>query len=132
MMSIYKRVENYSNLRGGIIRGDQVAVGDNPNAEQCTFLIKTTVRKKSSQLTNRFRAGYIEFAHLITFAGGGFLDRQDGTVKGTPVYVFNYDDALDVLVRKLTAVKQVKAYTDAMPLDKLAVLVRAVAERLSL
>src|ERR1700694_1498535 len=105
MMSIYKRVENYAHLRGGIIRGDQVAVGDNPNAEQCTFWIPTTVRKKSSQRTNRFRDGYIEFANVIKFAGGRFLDRQNGTVKGTPVYIFPYDDALDVLVRRLTAVK---------------------------
>ena len=112
----YKAAQIFDYLRGGPKRGQRVFVGDHQDAERCKFLRKTKVQENwPSQWRSRFPEGYIEFADHIPFVRGRFFDLESRTINGKEVFIFEWDEAIDILSRRLSALRKCQRYAEILP-----------------
>lgn len=110
----YKSLDNFSYLQGGPVWGQIIFVGDHQDAERCKILVKTKVERNwRSQWHSRFQEGYRLLAH--PFAGGRFFDLERRTVNGKAAYIFEHCEAIDILYRRLRAIRRCRRYTKILP-----------------
>jgi hypothetical protein len=106
----YQALKSFDHLKWG--RDRIVLLGDHQDAERCKKLERRRIALYApSQWRQRFPDGYIQFGIGRGRGGCGLFDLRHQTINGTPTYIFEYSEGIDLLSRRLKALSQLSEYS---------------------
>lgn len=108
-----KALKSFEHLKWG--RNRRVLVGDDEWAERCQELRPARIKWYApSQWRTTFLSGYIEFGCGRGWKGSKLFDLHRRTIGGAPAYIFERNEAVEILYRRLSATNRLRDYSEIL------------------